>query len=415
MPGATIDHLISLTIFIAALVLFVSLFSQNLQAAILYQRNRQVSIKAADILNSISLNPGYPTNWGRSSTFPTSFGLQDPNARGYTLSPFSLMRLASASGNPVQLKTTGQWYSNVSMGYGGYLLVPFNMCVNYTMATRLMGVNGSYGFQLTVTPILTISIKELNPSNPLRVEVKVSGPGLPLGNAYIEYNLVYVDGSQGHGADPGFQIFSGTARTFVNGTAPLVFGGVTDPDGAYAVIVNAHLGGLFGIGYMEHSSPSMEEVGDVIPFVENFEEGRITLVHSYDVHEVPNPSALHFNATFLVLSADFKFHTIQVGNGTVTGIVNYGAGGSEDIQIPSSDPGVLIVTYRKDRNTNGISLLPWGIGSLGVSLVYGENPSDRDWVATDIRQVVIAGVSYQVKIAVWSLAGFQVYNPTWRP
>jgi hypothetical protein len=194
----------------------------------------------------------------------------------------------------------------------------------------------------------------------------------------------------------------------------LSFSGITNPQSAYAIVVNAHLGGLFGIGYRDRTSTDMSKIGDVIPFVDNFEEGRIHLVHSYDVHYVPTPSTLFYNATFLVLSANFEFHTLQVGNGTVIGQVNYGGGQEGEVQIPTSDPGILVVTYRKG-NDYGISLLPWGIGSLGVSLVFGDNPSNIDWVATDVRQVIVAGVSYQAKIAVWSLAGFQIWNPTWRP
>ena len=99
MAGPSIDHMVSLTIFIAALLLFISLFAQSLQTAILYQRNRQVTMKANDLLDSILLNPGYPVNWGQSNVTPTSFGLQNHATGGYVLSPFSLMRLQSSSGD----------------------------------------------------------------------------------------------------------------------------------------------------------------------------------------------------------------------------------------------------------------------------------------------------------------------------
>lgn len=412
MPGATIDHLISLTVFIAALLLFVSLFTQSLQAAIMYQRNRQVSIKATELLDSISLNPGYPVNWGQSNVTPTSFGLQDPNARGYVLSPFSIMRLTSLSGEPVYYPKTGLWYSNVTMVSGGYLLVPLGKCVNYTDASRLLGVNGSYGFQLAITQILTVSITEQR-ANPLQVQVAVYGPGLPLGNAFLKYNLVYAIGGQGQ--YPAFQIYSGSAKTQADGSAVLDFPTIDGSQNAYAIVVNAHLGGLFGVGYSEHITA---EHRFVMPFVESFNDGTgnaiILLAHSYDVHyyEPPEP-ALHYNATFLVLSANFEFHSIQVGNGTVTGKVNYGEGWPYgQIRIPNSNPGILVVTYRYGNNY-GISLLPWGIGSLGVSLTYGDYPFNRDWVATDIRQVMVAGVSYQAKISVWSLAGYQVWSQKW--
>ena len=118
MTGVTIDHLVSTTAFIAAILLFVGLFTQTMQAAILYQQNRHVALKASDLLDSILLNPGYPYNWGRTNDTLSVFGLQQPGAAGYTLSPFALMRLLSVSGDPVEY---GQaWYSNISWGLGGY-------------------------------------------------------------------------------------------------------------------------------------------------------------------------------------------------------------------------------------------------------------------------------------------------------
>jgi hypothetical protein len=412
MPGATIDHLISVTLFLVAIVLFIALFSQNIQAALLHQRNHQVAMKASDLLDSIALNTGYPTYWGASNSTPTSFGLQDPNEHGYHLSPFSLMRLASYAGAPVYYPKTGLWYSNVTMASGGFLLVPYNTCVNYTTAARLLGVNGSYGFQLTIAPILTVSMAELR-ANPLRISVNVMGPGLPLANAYVSYNLIRaIDVQKQY---PAFQIYSGDARTYTNGSAILDFPGIDGAQYAYALIVNAHLGGLFGVGYLEHLNLDKQFI---IPMVKNFDNGNgtatILLAHSYDVHYYgPPEAAISYNATFLVLASDAALRPILVGNGTITGKVNYGVGKPYgQILIPNTDPGVLVVTYSYGNNY-GISLLPWGVGNLAVTLTYGQSPSTKDWVATDIRQVVIAGVSYQIKIALWSLAGYQVQGSRW--
>jgi hypothetical protein len=409
MAGPSIDHMVSLTIFIAALLLFISLFAQSLQTAILYQRNRQVTMKANDLLDSILLNPGNPNNWGQRNVTPTGFGLQNPATGGYVLSPFSLMRLQSSSGQSVYYSKTGLWYSNVTMASGGYLLVPMGDCINYTTVSKLLGTSSSYGFQLTLTPILTVSVSEFR-ENRLQLRVEVYGQGSPLSNAYLEYNLVHA--ASGEGSYPAFEILSGSARTDAAGVAILDFPTIDGSKNAYAFIVNAHLGGLFGVGYSEHITA---EHRFVIPFVESFEEGKILLAHSYDIHYFGPPNdALHYNATFLVLSANFEFHPVQVGNGTVTGLVNYGVGQPYgEVQIPTSDPGILVVTYRYGNNY-GISLLPWGIGSLGVSLKFGADPSGKDWVSTDLRQVMVAEVSYQVKIAVWSLEGFQFWKPVWR-
>lgn len=404
MAGATIDHLVSVAVFIAALLLFVGLFMQTLYTAISYQRNRQVAVKASQLLDGILLNPGYPLNWGESNVTPTSFGLQDARIRGYVLDPFALMRLCSSSGQLVYVAKTGKWYSNVSMPTGGYLFVPLRSVVNYTDALKLLGINGSYGFQLTFTTLLTISISEVR-AGPLRVKVQVSGPGAPLGNAFVVYNLVHA--VSGQAQYPSFEIISDSASTDATGVAILDFPTINSQD-SYALIVNARLCGLFGIGYKARIN---DEAGVIVPFVENFEEGVIHLVHSYDVHVIPNPHALFYNATFLVLTSNFEFYQVPLGSGTITGKINYGNNPSENeiVQIPTASPGILVVTFRHG-NEYGISMVPWGIGSLGVSLVFGDNPAGKDWVATDIRQVLIADVSYQAKIALWSLEGYQGWS-----
>src|SRR4030042_3917753 len=98
MAGATIDHLVSVTVFIGAILLFISLFNQTIQTAIIYQRHRYIASKCTDLLDNIMLNPGYPLEWGKSNSTPTSFGLQNPEFTQYRLSPFSLMRLQSFTG-----------------------------------------------------------------------------------------------------------------------------------------------------------------------------------------------------------------------------------------------------------------------------------------------------------------------------
>ena len=70
-------------------------------------------------------------------------------------------------------------------------------------------------------------------------------------------------------------------------------------------------------------------------------------------------------------------------------------------------PGILVVTCRKG-NEYGVTVMPWQIQTLSFSIIFGGDPSGQEWVATDIRQVLIGGVSYQAKLALWSLKGYQV-------
>ncbi|MEM3627316.1 MAG: hypothetical protein QXZ25_04750, partial [Candidatus Bathyarchaeia archaeon] len=98
MTGSTIDHLVSLLVFLAAMLLFISLFNQTIQTAILYQHHSSIATKCSDLLDNILLNPGIPPNWGKSNCTPVGFGLQDPEFQQYRLSPFSLMRLNYSEG-----------------------------------------------------------------------------------------------------------------------------------------------------------------------------------------------------------------------------------------------------------------------------------------------------------------------------
>jgi hypothetical protein len=192
VPGATIDHIAAIIIFLVAILLFVNLFSQNLQTAILYQQTGQSAMEASDLLDSISLSPGSLGSgtpyWGTNGTISNLavFGLQDPTQQGYVIDPFSLMRLnASNTGTPSHPFFNGVSYNNVTIApSGGYLFVPISSVVSYTTAAKLLGVNGSYGFQLDVIPTLNISMSCMNP-NPLQIRVTVTGSGLPLAGASL--------------------------------------------------------------------------------------------------------------------------------------------------------------------------------------------------------------------------------------
>jgi hypothetical protein len=410
MPGATIDHMVAIIIFLVAILLFINLFSQNLQTAILYQRNEQLAMEASDLLDAISLSPGNPQNWGVTNGTPTFFGLQDPTQEGYAISPFSLMRLnVSNTGAPIQCN--GLKYNTVTMVSGTYLSVPFNRVVNYTTAARLLGVNGSYGFQLAMIPILNISMSQLSPPSPLRIRVTVTGSGTPLAGVSLNYYLINSTNGPKY---PKFQISTWPSNyTDSTGSAVLGFQSVNATKCAYALIVYANLKGLSGAGYFV--SPAM--ANKIVPVVGSFSDGKAVPNATILLTQPSSNAKLSFNATFLVLgSSASSVARMYIRNGTVslptvTGLVN-GQNQSSAIQIPNNNQmGILVITYNSTSASPGISLMPWGIGSLCVTLVYGSaipSSSNQEWVTTDVRQVVVAGESYQFKIALWSLAGYQI-------
>jgi hypothetical protein len=403
MAGSTIDHLISVTIFIGALLLFISLFNQTLQTAVLYQQHRNLAAKCSDLLDSILLTPGVPSDWGKKDSSPVGFGLQDPEFTQYKISPFSLMRLWSSVGEPVYYPDSGKTYSNATAGFGEYLLMPSASAINYSTVTRLLGINGSYGFQLTMTPIVTVSVSEVQ-SNPLRIAINATGKGFPLANAEVSYCFLTVS-LAGQQSYPSYNVTYGTTSTDETGSALLDFTETNGDEISYALIAYAHISGLVGVGYHQHVTSDTQYV---IPFIDNLETGRVLLAHSYDVHFLGTPAAkISYNATFVILTEDFALREIPLGADRV-GNVTYGEG--KIVTIPTDNPGILLITYKKSATEGGVVMMPWGLSSMGFSVVFGGDPSGKEWVATDLRQIIVNGVAYQATLALWSLEGYQVIS-----
>ena len=408
MPSVTIDHMIALTMLLAVVLISIGAYSQIMGAAIIQQQNHHVAMKAYELADGILLNSGYPLNWGQSNSTPSAFGLKDPEQGGYSLSPFSLQRLMSSSLAPVYYNKTGLWYSNNSLGGGGSLLTRVGGCLNYTTAAKLLGVNGSYGFQLVIKPTLNVSISEVN-LNPLRLGVNVRGPGLPLTGASLNYSLFNaVPSGDPNIPYPLLNVYSGTAQTNITGSALLDFASIDGSQYAYSIIVYAHLSGLAGSGY--HSRTTITNNAVIVPLIQNFATGQVLLAHNWDIN-LPSgggTAALHFNSTFLILDRNLGLREVAIANSN--GTVNYGEGKPYyQVQIPTSEPGILLVTYRKG-NEYCITMTPWGISTLGFSITFGGDSNNADWVATELRQMTVDGISYQVKLAVWNIKGRQLWG-----
>jgi hypothetical protein len=407
MAGATIDHMVALTIFLAALLLFITLFNQTIQTAVLYQRHHIIASKCTDLLDNILLNAGYPTYWGPSNVTPSSFGLQDPEFTQYRLSPFSLMRLKSSTGAPIYYPKTGFTYSNITMGFGNFLFVPYSEVINYSTVSRLLGTNNTYDFQLNVAPIVTVAISEFKSSDPLIVTVSVAGKGFPLAGATLSYCFLTVD-LQGGGSYPSYTTAYGSTYTDEMGMAFLQFPQITQDDTSYALIVYAYSSNLMGMSYHQRVTENQQYV---IPLIDDFGTRTVLIAHSYDVHYFGPPVAeISYNATFVLLTEDFTLREMQIENSTgKIGKVNYGEGKPYGtLTIPTENPGILIITYRKSANEGGIILMPWGLSTMAFEITFGADMFGKEWVATDIREVTVSGMAYQAKLAVWSLEGYQV-------
>jgi hypothetical protein len=401
VAGATIDHLISVTILIAALFIAMTTYGHMLATAVDYDRNRQVANKAIDLMNTICLSPGNPTSWGETNDNLLSFGLQDPRVGGYSLSPYSIMRLNTAHNDSqlVYYDETGLYYNNISTNYGHAILTPIGDCINYTTAAERLGINETYGFSVDTTPTLNVIVSQVA-TNPLRLNVTVSGLGLPLSGATLNYCLFYID-KPDDSDYPSIVPYSDVTQTDSSGSVELLFSDLTDHNPVYSFTVYVSLGGVNGVG--SYICSTVADDNFIVPLIEDYDQGKLILAHSWDVLDSGEEAAVHYNATFYVLTSDFQLQQVEIANST--GLLNSGEGKPYNTtQIPASEVGLLVVSY-KARGDLGSIIVPWGVGALGVSASFGSNlgSAGYDFVATELRQVTIDGISYQVKVSAWKL------------
>jgi hypothetical protein len=403
MASAAIDHMFSLIVFMVAILLFIGIFNQSMGAAVAYQQHKACATKNSDLLDAILLNPGAPLNWGQSDDVITSFGLHNPESAQYKLSPFSLMRLTSTVNSPVYCDKNGRYYNNLTSGFGGCLLTPIDngvaKSVNYSSASELLGINGTYGFQLTLVPTVTVSVEKTSTGSPLKFLVSVAGSGSPLANANVSYSLLLVNQEDEY---PSFSIRSGKSNTDVMGSVPLTFSGVNGESESYALLVYVYLYGLRGMGYYVHVPGGFSD--SVVPLVESFADGTINIVHSSVVGGPASLSQLNYNASYLILTKDYTLCPVELNDPDEVGVVD-SLSDFPSVKLPS-DAGIMVLTYKDEAAGRcGIVLTPWGLSTLAYPVTFGGNPSGYDWVTTDFRQVTIGEVSYMAKLALWRLGG----------
>jgi hypothetical protein len=410
MASAAVDHMISLTIFMAAILIFIGLFSQTMQTGIAYELHSALSTKTSDLLDTILLNPGLPVNWSQRDDAIVGFGLQNPDFSQYKLSSLSPMRLNSFAQSPVYYPRTGAYYSNNSVGVGSCLLASSAKSFNYSTVSKMLGINGTYGFQFTISPTITVLIDKASTGAPLKLSVNAAGPGYPLANAPLSYCLILVN--QDANNYPSYSMISGVAVTDAAGFAQLPpFQGIDGESQSYALIVYSYLSGLKGMGYYVHELPSFTKT--IVPLIDSFQNRTITITHGDSVGQppqTPSYSLLSYNASFVLLTEEYTLRQVALDQSSAVGKVFYDSNNAQNyssVNLPNND-GILIVTYKgTSAGQYGLVLMPWGLSSLGLPLTFGGNPTGQEWVTTDIRQVTVGSISYQAKLELWNLQGYK--------
>jgi hypothetical protein len=357
------------------------------------------------LLDTILLNPGIPTNWAKRDSLPGAFGLQDPEFSQYKLNSFSAMRMAWTGHESVYYPETGLMYNNLTGGYGSCILTPSSGTLDYATASKLLGVDGTYGFKFTMTPTVTVDIEKTSSGSPLQFSIDVSGTGLVLANANVTYNLIILN--EDTKPYPSYQILSGATTTSSDGSLaqPLSFTGINGETRTYALVVYTYIYGLKGMNYYVHTSQSSPSI---VPLVRSFEGRTVALAHSYSVGTTnPTYSTLSYNASFAIVTEEYTLRQVFL-EANATGTVDFGPGSTQHFTTTTvpDNAGLLIVTYKGTQpGQSGIVLAPWGIGAISYPITLGGNSTGQHWVTTDIRQVTIGGLSYQAQLALWSLQG----------
>ncbi len=336
---------------------------------------------------------------------PTAFGLQDPSLSQYQLDPFSLMRLDSSPEAPISYQKTGLTYSNITTSPNNYLLYPYTDMINYSTALTLLGINGTYGFQLSLTPTVNITIAEVSES-PLSLSLNVIGTGFPLANATVNCLLIPVLLNTNCPDLETIAHQTETNETTSIGSTSITFSNFyPNKNLTYAVVAYAYLDGITGIGYYE---PTPVGTQSIVPFLDPLSTQNVTLANSADV---PNTSTgantLYYNTTFILEGQNYAIQETLLGSSNPYGSVTSGSGYLPGtISMGSYTSGILVIAYENSGNS-GVVMMPWGFNSLGFSMTFGGTPLNHGWVATDLRQVQINGVSYQAKLSLWSVQGSQ--------
>jgi hypothetical protein len=305
------------------------------------------------------------------------------------------MRLLSPSTQTYNSQTYNSlaWALN-----GGFLLYNASQCINYSNATTLLGLNATFGFQLNIAPILAVNISQVTPLNNLELQAQVHGPGFPLSNATLNYLMFWANSSSS-----GFPIINNynfTTSTFQAnslGVGVQNFPSLANTT-AFTCIAEATTGGLYGVGYLSNNART--GTGNIIPYINSFDNGTANVVLTQN----STVGSLNFNASFYNLPNNFS----PILSGNYSGTLNSGTPCQLAIAT-NNQTGFLVVAYT-DGSSYGMEVMPLGVSALGIPVTFGSSPSATQWVATDLRQVLIGAIAYQAKLSLWSLQGYQVKN-----
>jgi hypothetical protein len=391
-------------IFVAA----VFFFSATVTNGVAYATQRNYAANAQNLFDYILLSPGSPADWGYTSTKPTSFGLAQQAAPQYTLSQGAVLRIT-----PMQpITIDGKTYYYLDMG-GVAIIEPQNYYVNYTYAKQLLGINGQYEFQLTLTPAINVSVvKQTNTSSGTVFQVTVIGyGGEPIAGAQINAILVYAKQSSKsvNSYNVGLQAYSNTTDTLGQATIDVKI----TPQSTYYLLVQASAAGITGEGYY-----TSNQLGTALANISVYPgSGTVNLTQHCAGSTSPPCGVDDYNVTLLVVSGGGHYSLTQIC-ACIQGeesepCLNPGKGKGNDhanVTCPGSFyNGFIAVAIAKVGNGGNsqpqLLLVPLSPQLFGVHVVYGYSPQGSVSAVTLTRIVDIGGISYVATFTYWPDVG----------
>ena len=395
MGGQIIDTTVAFIAFILIFVVTLATFNSIVISGLNYVNLRQVTLVANDLIDNMLLTPGSPANWGQLNVQPSAFGLQNPGFKAYSLSPFDPLRMMQPNGTII---VNGVSYSTFILPGGQTMWQPTTSLVNYTTAQKLLGLSGTYGFKITLTPTLTVTITPTN-QNPLTLNMTVSAPGGPVYNANIGFTLFYIPSNvNGNNPPPVYSFFAKfPTDTLGHATVLFPFDASTT---AYSGIATVAAGGILAtqmIGNTDFSQVKM------FPVLQNIATGAGLMIHQCTYQNNPPCGIYNYNASLYIPAADGSLQQISLGGGT--GSVTPGQPGA--FQFPLGQPGIVIIGFNGPglAKKAGFFVLPWGYNTLSLSLFFGGTPSTVRVVASVRRAALMGTIHYQAVLTLWKLSG----------
>lgn len=390
MASYTIDFIASIVIVTTLLTSSIVIVAQDLNRAIIYQQDQQTFLKASDILNNILQNTGYPQDWGQTNDAPKSFGINAPNTEHLTLNPFTPLRLMQANENIVYNSVE---YRNLTTG-NTHLFLRSNEYINYSYAAELLSVENDFGFSISITPVLNISISQLRAS-PLKIGISVQGPNGGVPGVSLNASLFYVNNGALYPSisNP----IKDHAVSNISGRADIEFPSINADDTPYIALIKANTGGTSGIGYYTNTY-SMDS--PILPVVTNYSEGEVSLVHRKNItNSYAYNGNVYYNLTFVNQLGKTDFQSVKLG--TSYGIVSINNPGIVSLSV--GNPGILLVSS-KTTGGHELTTIPWGITPLCLHMTYGADPLNKKTVAKTMQFVSISDLSYKLEVAVWKFS-----------